>query len=41
MADALGTLKANRTRFVTLAVLAFLFFTAVSPKILLITQKYQ
>ena len=29
MADALGTLKANRTRLVTLAVLAFLFFTAV------------
>ncbi|MEZ4591695.1 MAG: hypothetical protein R3D55_11230 [Chloroflexota bacterium] len=27
--DVLGTLKANRTRFVTLAVLAFLFFTAV------------
>ncbi|MBK8900164.1 MAG: branched-chain amino acid ABC transporter permease [Anaerolineaceae bacterium] len=27
--DVLGTLKANRTRFITLAVLAFLFFTAV------------
>lgn len=27
--DVLGTLKANRTRFVTLAVLAFVFFTAV------------
>jgi branched-chain amino acid transport system permease protein len=29
MADVLGTLRANRTRLVTLAVLAFLFFTAV------------
>ncbi len=29
MAEAIGTLKANRTRFITLAVLAFLFFTAV------------
>ncbi|GJM41404.1 MAG: branched-chain amino acid ABC transporter permease [Ardenticatenaceae bacterium] len=29
MADALGSLKANRTRLITLAVLAFLFFTAV------------
>ena len=29
MANALGILKANRTRFITLAVLAFLFFTAV------------
>jgi branched-chain amino acid transport system permease protein len=27
--DVLGTLRANRTRFITLAVLAFLFFTAV------------
>ncbi|MCB8928731.1 MAG: hypothetical protein H6652_24265 [Ardenticatenaceae bacterium] len=27
--DVLGTLKANRTRLITLAVLAFLFFTAV------------
>lgn len=27
--DVLGTLKANRTRFITLGVLAFLFFTAV------------
>ena len=29
MADVMGTLRANRTRFITLAVLAFLFFTAV------------
>ncbi|MCA9944553.1 MAG: hypothetical protein H6656_01435 [Ardenticatenaceae bacterium] len=29
MADVIGTLRANRTRLVTLAVLAFLFFTAV------------
>ena len=29
MANALGTLRANRTRFITLGVLAFLFFTAV------------
>ena len=29
MADVLGTLRANRTRLITLAVLAFLFFTAV------------
>lgn len=29
MANALGTLRANRTRLITLAVLAFLFFTAV------------
>ncbi|WP_420630084.1 ABC transporter permease subunit [Candidatus Leptofilum sp.] len=29
MADAIGTLRANRTRLITLAVLAFLFFTAV------------
>ncbi|MAU00999.1 MAG: branched-chain amino acid ABC transporter permease [Anaerolineaceae bacterium] len=29
MANVIGTLRANRTRFITLAVLAFLFFTAV------------